>query len=209
MDNSRLLRYCLVRPKHVWSCREPAANESWVEICRERVVNKSWTSRRQNWSWSIGCDFLSWTCRERVVSLSWTSRKLVGNPVDHPHSPLCVHHAFLWRRLQCYRIGRGTLGVGNFCMRSCGSDIITTKAVIWEYIICQWVVLGQNTIFVSPTSLAELRTRSPRNFLPTSVLKSKKNMTQIYRRISTYGGKSSQIWSHFVQMWLSPHIIIS
>jgi hypothetical protein len=49
--------------------------ESWVEICRERVMNKSWTCRGQNWSWSTGCDFLS-----------WMSRKLVGNPVDHPHN---------------------------------------------------------------------------------------------------------------------------
>jgi hypothetical protein len=48
---------------------------------------------------------------------------------------------------------------------------------------------------------------------PTNLRKIQKeydtNLLQviIYHRLSTYRHKSSQIWSHFVQMWLSPHII--
>jgi hypothetical protein len=46
----------------------------WTFIaCRERVFSRnlpSWTRLGQNWSWSTGCDFLSWTCRELVVNES-------------------------------------------------------------------------------------------------------------------------------------------
>jgi hypothetical protein len=66
LSGRRLMRV-IPRVPDKFTTRSRHVHDSW----RERVatvVNKSWTCRGQNWSWSTGCDFLSWTCLELVVN---------------------------------------------------------------------------------------------------------------------------------------------
>jgi hypothetical protein len=79
--------------KHVWYCRDPAANESWwVEInllwtSREQVVNVSRTKFKLIHRLRLFVVNESCTCRERVVILSgtrWFTRISLHHPLIAP-----------------------------------------------------------------------------------------------------------------------------